>query len=155
MKELRLNNISREKAYELIRVVRNFIKDNIDLLEYLDKNTLKGYNTLESEDVEIDFDGVSNGFISQLIHAITGCEVEVIGEVNDLFSCPCCGYKSLTEAYDINEGTGYDTCPYCAWEDDGTTDIDSKRSINGGSIQDYRNKINNSFNRFYINKWLK
>lgn len=64
-------------------------------------------------------------------------------------------FKTLTERFNPEEGTGYDICPYCNWEDDGTTDIESYRSINKGSILDYRNKINANFNKYYINKWLK
>jgi len=87
----KLTQISREKAYDLIRVMRSFVESKMDLLQYFGENTSKDYKVLEPEDVEIDFDGVSNGFLSQVIHAITGYEVEVIGEVNDLFYCPCCG----------------------------------------------------------------
>jgi len=155
MNELWLNKISREKAYELIRIMRNIVENKMDLSEYFDENASKDYKLLEPEDVEVDFDGVSNGFLSQIIHAITGHEVEVVGEVNELYHCPCCGYKSLSEIFDTKEATGYDICPYCRWEDDGTTDINSVRSINRGSIQDYRNKIHNNVNRFYIGKWIK
>lgn len=85
--------------------------------------------------------GASNGFLSEVIHTITGYEVEVCGENEELFPCPCCGIKTLTGRYNPREGTGYDFCPYCKWEDDRTTDIHSYRSINKGSILDYRNKI--------------
>lgn len=73
----------------------------------------------------------------------------------DLLPCPCCGYKTLTERFDLKKGTGYDICPYCGWEDDGTTDIGSYRSINKGRILDYRNKISENANKYYLNKWLK
>ena len=36
--------------------------------------------------------------------------------------------------------TEYDICPFCGWEDDGTTDVDEYRSINKGSINEYRKK---------------
>ncbi|MDE5781345.1 MAG: hypothetical protein K2I03_07670 [Lachnospiraceae bacterium] len=39
----------------------------------------------------------------------------------------------LTEEYNLDEGTGYDICPYCNWEDDGSTDINVYRSVNRGS----------------------
>lgn len=98
--------------------------------------------------------GVSNGFLSQLIETITGIAVEVEGEVERLYSCPCCGYKTLTEKYNSMEGTGYDICPYCGWEDDGTTDIEIVRAINHGSIKDYRNRMESDPNKYYINKWF-
>ena len=61
--------------------------------------------------------------------------------MEDLYKCPCCGHKTLTEIYNLDEGTGYDICPLCGWEDDGTTDIYQYRSINRGSIADYRKRL--------------
>ncbi|MBR5007812.1 MAG: hypothetical protein IKY09_02425 [Methanocorpusculum sp.] len=40
------------------------------------------------------------------------------------------------------------------WEDDGTTDVKSIRSINHGSMEDYRNRIQTNINKYYINKWF-
>ncbi|WP_343224491.1 CPCC family cysteine-rich protein [Paenibacillus sp. ACRRX] len=74
--------------------------------------------------------------------------------MEELFSCPCCGFKTLTELYDRIEGTGYEICPYCNWQDDGTSDINSYRSINKGSIVDYRNELRINSNKYYTNKWL-
>ena len=64
----------------------------------------------------------------------------------ELFPCPCCGLRTLTETFNPSEGTGYDICPFCNWEDDGTTDIKKYRSINKGSIEDYRKKILKKYN---------
>lgn len=93
--------------------------------------------------------------LSEIIHTITGYEVEVFGEVEELYPCPCCGFKTLTEYFDAKEGTGYDICPYCHWEDDGTTETDSYKSINKGSIEDYRKKMRTNFNKYYINKRMR
>jgi len=147
-----MNNISREKALELIGEVRSFV-EKMDLAKCFDKNALS--NIIEHSDLEMDFQGVSNGFLSEIVHAVTGYDIEVIGEVDVLFSCPCCGYKTLTELHDTIKGTGYDICPYCRWEDDGTVDINSYRAINQGSIQDYRYKICTNPNKYYISKWFK
>lgn len=141
--------ISRENAYKLIGVIRNIVSEE-DLSIYLGDCLRE-----EQNEFEVDLSGTSNGFLSEVIHTITGYEVEVCGEVEDLFPCPCCGFKTLTERFNPKEGTGYDICPYCNWEDDGTTDINSYRSINKGSILDYRNRISANFNKYYINKWLK
>jgi hypothetical protein len=75
--------------------------------------------------------------------------------VEELLPCPCCGYKTLTEQYDIEEGTGYDICPYCNWEDDGTLDSNAFSSVNNGSISDYRKALQLNFNKYYIDKWFK
>ena len=141
--------IERANAYKLIRLMRDSISKE-DLSVYLKDNSKEGRTELD-----VDLLGTSNGVLSEVIHTITGYEVEVYGEVEELFPCPCCGFKTLTERFNPEEGTGYDICPYCNWEDDGTTDIESYRSINKGSILDYRNKINANFNKYYINKWFK
>lgn len=62
-----------------------------------------------------------------------------------LYKCPCCGYNTLTEEFNPKNGTGYDICPLCGWEDDGTIDVNSVRSINGGSISDYRKRLSLNF----------
>ena len=40
----------------------------------------------------------------------------IIGEAEDLFNCPCCGYKTLEIRGDFL------VCPVCFWEDDGNDD---------------------------------
>lgn len=141
--------VKREAIYKLIEEIRDIISKE-DLSIYLG-DCLKE----EKAELEIDLLGVSNGFLSEVIRTITGYEVEVCGEVENLFPCPCCGYKTLTEYFNPKEGTGYEICPYCNWEDDGTTDMNSYRSINKGSILDYRGKIRANPNRYYRDKWLR
>ena len=89
--------------------------------------------------------------------------------VNKMFEikyCPKCkDNKNFQNEYhtDWNPVQGYfiafslsdDICPYCNWEDDGTLDANAYRSINRGSIADYRQKIQENFNQYYINKWIK
>lgn len=145
-------NISRENAIKLIDEIRNTVEKEIDLSKYLEESFLE--NNTEKTELEVYSQGISNGFLSEIIHAIIGYEVEVIGDVEELFPCPCCGFRTLTELYNLNEGTGYDICPYCKWEDDGTTEIKMYRSINKGSIEDYRNNIQANLNKYYINKWF-
>lgn len=145
---MKLITMSRENALKLIELTRSKL-ENEDLSKYLD------CSGMGKTDSEVDLLGVSNGFLSEVVHVITGYEVEVCGSVEELFICPCCGFRTLTECYDPMEGTGYDICPYCNWEDDGTTDIHFRRSINRGSIQDYRDKMRANPNRYYINKWME
>ena len=133
-------------------------KEVARLIDYI-RNKIAGDNELSSIihiDSEYEIDelvyGITNEYLSSLIETISGYKVKVIGEVEELYRCPCCGYKTLTEEFNPEEGTGYDICPFCGWEDDGTTDIDEYRSINNGSINDYKKRItaNN-----IINKWKK
>lgn len=147
-----MKSISRENALKLFDEVRSIIGKQIDLSRYLEQDFLE--NNIEQTELEVYCQGVSNGFLSEIIHAVVGYEMEVVGEVEELFPCPCCGFRTLEELYDPNEGTGYDICPYCNWEDDGTTEINKYRSINRGTIEDYRNKIHSNLNKYYINKWF-
>lgn len=148
-----MKNISRENMLKLIEQIRSIVKKEIDLSKYLEESFLD--NNIEQTELEVYCQGISNGFLAEIVHAIIGYEVEVIGKVEELFACPCCGFRTLTELYDSNKGTGYDICPYCKWEDDGTTEINVYRAINRGSIEDYRNSIYANFNKYYINKWFK
>ncbi|MGH1415690.1 MAG: CPCC family cysteine-rich protein [Pelagimonas sp.] len=56
------------------------------------------------------------------------------------FSCPCCGFPTLTEL------GGYEICPVCWWEDDGQ-DGHSAEVVHGGpngrySLSDARKNFN-------------
>ncbi|MBS9768243.1 MAG: hypothetical protein KGV44_12000 [Flavobacteriaceae bacterium] len=58
---------------------------------------------------------------------------------NIKFACPCCGYKTLNELYNVEQGTGYAICQVCWWEDDGR---DNHNADEGGSPnQDVENLI--------------
>ena len=133
-------------------------KDVNMIIDYIRKTIANSdeLSSLVNVDHDYEFDnliyGISNEYLSDFIEMVTGNKVEVIGEVEELYKCPCCGYNTLNEVYNSDEGTGYDICPLCGWEDDGTTKIDEYRSINKGSITDYRKKL--SANNV-TNKWLK
>ena len=136
--------LKREEVARLIDFIRNKIVGDTEFSSIIQIDN-------EYEINELVY-GITNEYLSSLIETILGCKVDVIGEVEELYKCPCCGYNTLTEEFNPDEGTGYDICPFCGWEDDGTTDIDEYRSINKGSMNDYRKKItaNN-----ITNKWLK
>ncbi len=110
------NTISREKAIILISEIRDVV-EKMELSKYFESDFLESNE--EKMELETYLRGVSNGFLSEILCAITGYDIEVCGEVEKLFPCPCCGLRTLTEIYNSSEGTGYDICPYCNWEDDG------------------------------------
>lgn len=122
------NTISREKAIKLISEIRDVVEKEMWISKYFGSDFLESNE--EKIELETGIQGVSNGFLSEILCAITGYDIEVCGEVNKLFACPCCGLRTLTEIYNPIEGTGYEICPYCNWEDDGTTDTKIYRSIN-------------------------
>lgn len=136
--------LNRQDVRKIIEVIRSVWESNSDL-----SSIIKTTDEYESSDIIYGF---SNEYLSDFIETITGNRVKVVGTVESLYRCPCCGYKTLTEEFNAFEGTGYDICPLCGWEDDGTTDIYSFRSINKGSIADYRKKLSM---KNITNKWLK
>jgi hypothetical protein len=85
--------------------------------------------------------GVSNGFLSQVCEAISGLKLEVIGEPNARFTCPCCHKRTLSELFDPALGTGYDVCDHCGWEDDGTLNDQDYSGPNHGTIAEYRARM--------------
>ena len=122
-----MKEITRLESLELICAVRKSIKSNINV---------------SLDDVLDEYSGVTNEFLSEICTNILGERSEVVGEIDLLLKCPCCGYCTLSELYCKEAGTGYDICRFCGWEDDGTieTDKDIYKSINKGSMSDYRKK---------------
>ncbi len=151
-----MKTVLRHDAIEIIKMVRQLIDSNNEMQIYLNdlsENTDSPKNI--EDEADIICQGVSNGFISEIIQIISGHSVEVVGDVEELYKCPCCGYKTLTEKYSTIEGTGYDICAYCEWEDDGTVTNNSYSSVNRGTISDYQNRMRIEQNKYYIDKWYK
>lgn len=74
--------------------------------------------------------GVKNSYLEMaLLHEGAG-DFEVVGEVEALEACPCCGYRALPE-----RGT-YEICPVCFWEDDGGDDPERYSSPNKMSLKE-------------------
>lgn len=149
-----MKNISRNDVIELITKYRLAFIARDKLIDELEGN----FENIESgifDMVYHELSGCSNGFLSDFYLTLTGDKVEVIGEIQQLLVCPCCGFRTLSEIYDACKGTGYDICKYCEWEDDGTVEASKSSSVNRGSISEYRNRILENKNFFYKNKWLK
>lgn len=100
---------------DVINIISNY------RMKFISKDQLIGSLDYEMQNLESGvFDkikyeliGCSNGFLSEFYLTLTGERVEVIGETQKLFSCPCCGFQTLSEVYDTQESTGYDICRYC------------------------------------------
>ena len=89
--------LKREEVARLIDYIRNMISENNELSYGIHID-----NEYEINDLVY---GISNEYLSSLIETITGWKVEVTGEVEKLYKCPCCGYNTLTEKFNIDEGT--------------------------------------------------
>jgi len=147
--------ISRDDVLKLLVRCRLTFNNQEQLVELLETSCINN-ETIE-EDLFLTltelYKGTSNGYLSEIYEAITGEKAEVIGKVDELFKCPCCNRKTLSESYDSKKGTGYDICDYCRWEDDGTTEIDTHSGVNRGTISEYRSKIQENPNLYYKEKW--
>ena len=71
------------------------------------------YSPLILIHLEHGFIGARNEYIADEISDLKGEKISVEGEVEDLFSCPCCGYKTLEVRGE------YFICEVCMWEDAG------------------------------------
>ena len=151
-----MKTVLRHDAIEIIKIVRQLIDSNTEIQIYLNNLSANiDFSNCNNDEVDILCQGVSNGFIAEILQIISGHSVEVVGNVEKLCQCPCCGYKTLTEKYNTMEETGYDICPYCEWEDDGTLINNSYSSVNHGTILDYQRRMLIEKNKYYIDKWYK
>lgn len=141
--------VHRTAAIKLIARAREAVCEPEQLHELRDNY---GASTVY-EAVASAYCGVTNGYLSQICETISGRRLEVVGEAEARFPCPCCGRRTLTELYDPMQGTGYDICDYCGWEDDGTSSDTAVSTVNRGSMQDYRERIRNETNYYYQEKW--
>jgi len=89
------------------------------------------YDPLLRMALEAQFFGVLNTYLEKRLSAL-GSVVEVVGELEPLEQCPCCGFHSLPHRSE------YDVCSVCFWEDDGTTEPESRSSPNHMTLGEAR-----------------
>lgn len=66
--------------------------------------------------------GVLNSYLETRLHR-TGRNESVSGSIERLRPCRCCRYRTLSDQ-------GWDVCPVCFWEDDGTENLDRVSGAN-------------------------
>ena len=79
-----------------------------------------------------EFKGIKNSYIESLILKNLKKNIEISGDVEKLYSCPCCEYLTL---YDLAD---YDICRLCKWEDDGIRDLAQHSACNHTSLREAR-----------------
>ena len=90
------------------------------------------YKPLILKGIAYEFKGVKNSYIESKLRSL-GILEKVSGNVEKLFKCPCCEFKTLTEK------SAYDICPICFWEDSGS-DLNDHSGPNRMTL---RNAIDN------------
>lgn len=88
--------------------------------------TDKKYDVLVINVLKCQFYGVTNEYLSKVVSKLLKRKVEVLGEVEKLYMCPCCGYLTLKQR------GNYYICPVCLWEDSGDNDLYRASSVNNG-----------------------
>ena len=73
---------------------------------------------------ELSYGQYSNEKLANILGEILDKQVNVIGDDPILYSCPCCGKKTLWKRGE------YDICSCCGWEDDGIEEDNKYSSPN-------------------------
>lgn len=98
--------------------------------------------------LKYEYGGSPNAFLAHLVTFATGEPVQVEGLPDERTTCPCCGFKTLTQA----RGE-FDICPLCEWEDDGNDRPDVPLSPNYGSMYEYRHALSRSGKAEPFHRW--
>ncbi|ASP34348.1 CPCC family cysteine-rich protein [Labrenzia sp. VG12] len=89
-----------------------------------------------------------NPFLGELVEFATGDQVDVHGLPDNLGTCPCCGFKTLTEARG-----DYEVCRLCNWEDTGSDHPGGCQSPNKGSMYEYRHLLSQRGKSGGFHRW--
>lgn len=81
------------------------------------------------------YKGVRNSYLEKKLSEYEGKDIRVVGKPEDLFGCPCCGYKSLEKRCE------YFICRVCFWEDDCSEARDAYSSCNRMTLEEAKNNF--------------
>lgn len=99
--------------------------------------------------LSVEFRGVCNSFLEEVIVSLGASNIRVIGEVEDLKACPCCGYKTLSSRGE------YEICRLCNWEDDGTDRSNKYSGPNRKTLEEGQREFRKSISGVPISKFRK
>ena len=92
--------------------------------------------------------GVKNSYIEKVLEDLSIGIYRVKGEIESLYSCPCCEFKTLKNR------DGYEICPVCKWEDTGD-DLSAYSGPNHMTLLEGKKKINKDLLSHEKSKWFK
>jgi len=148
--------VARESVYRTIMQARLKLREGSEITPEIDQASKNGTREKSLlDEITHSYRGTTNEYLAEIMNVLIGNKVEVIGEPDLLFTCPCCSFRTLDEKYDLQEGTGYDICDYCRWEDDGTTDEKLQSGVNRCSLSELRARIVEHPSKYTIRKWVK
>jgi len=82
----------------------------------------------------VDLEITSNQYLKKVLSDKLNLQVEIIGDGKTRIACPCCGYKTVINDYDI--------CKVCFWKYDGNNDENKYSSVNHMTLRDAMNNYN-------------
>lgn len=85
-----------------------------DFSEEIVDPSLSKYDPLILQAIQQELKGVTNDYLKNQLIAMGVQADSVEGEVEEMESCPCCGYLALEKR------KMYEICPVCYWLDDET-----------------------------------
>ena len=74
--------------------------------------------------------GVRNSWLQAKLSEMGVDPVKIVGEPEQMLECRCCGYLTLRGR------RGYEICPVCFWEDDGSEELDRPSAPNHMTLRE-------------------
>ncbi|RLC20793.1 MAG: hypothetical protein DRI57_03965 [Deltaproteobacteria bacterium] len=93
------------------------------------------YNPLILIGLAASYRGVRNSYLETKLSEYEGEDIRVLGKPEELFGCPCCGYRSLEKRCE------YFICRVCFWEDDCSETQDAYSSCNRMTLEEAENNF--------------
>ena len=112
--ELLLNWWSIDEQDEVFHRLPRVIQKKLKMYEEPPTEEDKEFDPLLIDALNSKYTGVRNSHIAKVFSELFNVEEDIVGEVEELHSCPCCGYRTLDKRGE------YFICKVCFWEDDGT-----------------------------------
>ncbi len=109
----------------------------------------KKYDELILLSLSGEYIGVTNEYLEEQLLLFTSTKYKVLGYVEELNTCPCCGFKTLAEL------GHYEICGLCEWEDSGAVDLDDYSTPNRQTLRGAKEKFLMSKKSLPLNKWAK
>ncbi|MET1069746.1 MAG: CPCC family cysteine-rich protein [Pseudomonas prosekii] len=94
-----------------------------------------------------EYKGVTNSYLSTSMKKMGLGEHEVVGFIEPLETCPCCGYRTLSSR------ANYEICDLCRWEDSGVVDPEQYSGPNHMTLGEAKAIFAKSMSTLPLDKW--
>jgi hypothetical protein len=97
--------------------------------------------------VRSEYKGVTNLYLASQMKKMGFSEHEVLGLIEPMEACPCCGYRTLSSR------ANYDICDLCKWEDNGVIDPEQYSGSNHMTLGEAKKTFSKNMNILPLDKW--